>query len=139
MLPFALTYLFAGLLTVAALSFMILKIGALMSDCPVNGSDKNSGKNSGKNPAARTAAITIATGFAAIGTGGVLLIGAVLPLLAEMPELGVALGLGFASLCLGLGFTQAIATLRAVLNPPVLKAPTLSASTVNAPMPEPSA
>ena len=111
MLPFALTYLFAAMIAVALLSFMILKIGALMSDCPQNG------------PAARTAAITISTGFAAIGTGGVLLIGAVLPLLADMPELAIALGLGFVSLCLGLGFTQAIATLRAVLAPAIPGAP----------------
>ena len=110
MLPYALTYLFAGMTTVALLSFMILKIGALMSDCSENG------------PAARTAAITIATGYASIGSGGVLLIGAALPLLAEVPELGVALSLGFAALCLGLGFTQAIATLRAVLAPPELNA-----------------
>lgn len=112
MLPYALTYLFAGMITVALLSFMILKIGAMMSDCPQNG------------PAARTAAITIATGFAAIGSGGVLLIGAVLPLLPKMPEMGVALGLGFAALCLGLGFTQAIATLRAVMSPPARTAQT---------------
>ncbi len=117
MLPYALTYLIAGLITVALLSFMILKIGALMSECPQGEADNT--------PAARTAAITIATGFAAIGSGGVLLIGAVLPLLADMPELGVAIGLGFAALCLGLGFTQAATTLRTVLSPPAPETPAL--------------
>ena len=116
MIPYALTYLTAGLIIVALLSYMILKIGALMSQCPQGRTDTSAGTN----PGARTAAITIATGFAAIGSGGVLLIGAVLPLLADMPELGVVLGLGFVALCLGLGFTQAVATLRSVLSPPAL-------------------
>ena len=59
----------------------------------------------------------VATGFAAIGAGGVLLIGAGLPVLAQLSIPGALAALGFAALCLGLGFTQAIATLRDVLSP----------------------
>ncbi|MBU2981894.1 hypothetical protein KO498_08705 [Lentibacter algarum] len=103
MLTYALVYLIAALLAVATLSFMILKIGTLLADCP----------QTGKN--ARSAALSVATGYAAIGTGGVLLIGGMLPLLRDMPEAGATLALGFAALCLGLGFTQAVGTLRDVL------------------------
>ena len=105
MIPSAILYLGGGLATLALLSAMILKIGALMADCP------------GGGPAARTAAITVATGFAAIGAGGVLLIGAALPLFAATPVPAAMVALGLAALCLGLGFTQAVATLREVLSP----------------------
>jgi hypothetical protein len=105
MLVSTLTYITLALAAVVALTLMILRIGALMTDCP------------GKGPAARTAAITIATGFASIGTGGVLLIGSVLPLFERDAVFAVPVALGLAALCLGLGFTQAIATLRDVLAP----------------------
>lgn len=110
MINMAILYLSGSLAALTALSFMILKIGALMADCPENG------------PAARTAAISIATGFAAIGAGGVLLIGAVLPLLPAQPVPAALVALGLAALCLGLGFTQAIATLRDALAPPAAPA-----------------
>ena len=64
---------------------------------------------------ARAGAVTIATGFSAIGVGGVILIGAALALLAQAPMAGFLVALGFAALCLGLGFTHAISTLRAVM------------------------
>lgn len=99
------TYLLLCLAGVIALSRMILTIGGMMAECP------------GPGPTARSAAVTIATGFGAIGTGGVLLIGAALPVFAHSPVIAVAAGSGFAALCLGLGFTQAITTLRAVLSP----------------------
>lgn len=105
MLTLALIYLAGGLGTLAVLCLMILRIGAMMGDCPSGG------------PAARPAAITVATGFAAIGAGGVLLIGAVLPMFAQHHIVALMLALGLAALCLGLGFTQAVTTLRAVLAP----------------------
>lgn len=105
MIPAALLYLAGSLVTLALLSVMILKIGALMSDCPDGG------------PAARTAALSIATGYGAIGIGIVLLIGAALPFIGMKSALSALLPLGFAALLLGLGFTQAIATLRDVLSP----------------------
>lgn len=60
---FATIYLVISLGTLATLSAMILKIGQLMGDCP------------GGSPAAYPAALTIATGYASIGAGGVMLIG----------------------------------------------------------------
>ena len=105
MIASAILYLSGSLATLAFLSIMILRIGALMADCPDGG------------PAARTATLTVATGFAAIGAGGVLLIGASLPVLAQLSIPAALAALGFAALCLGLGFTQAIATLRDVLSP----------------------
>lgn len=102
---FMLPILYIGLAfgALAALAIMILRIGALLGDCAQT------------RALARTGAVTIATGFTAIGAGGIILIGAALPLLRDVPMAGFFATLGFAALCLGLGFTQAIGTLRAVL------------------------
>ena len=62
-------YVGLGLVMVAAMALMILKIGKLLGDCPVSGS------------AARVGSVTIATGYAMVGLGGVVLIGAVIPML----------------------------------------------------------
>ncbi|MCV2892908.1 hypothetical protein [Lentibacter sp. XHP0401] len=99
----SLIYLAASLGTVFVLSLMILKIGKMLGDCPETGFR------------ARTASVTVATGYAAIGAGSVLLIGAALPLFQEAGNLVLLPMLGFAALCLGLGFTQAVTTLRHVL------------------------
>jgi len=96
-------YLLLTLGGLALLSAMILKIGQLVTACP------------SANPATRAVAVTIATGFAAIGAGGVILIGALLPTLVDEPILALMLASGMAALCLGLGFSHAVATLRAVL------------------------
>lgn len=99
----ALLYIVLAFGAVTALATMILRIGALLGDCPQS------------RATARAGAVTIATGFAAIGAGGVILIGAALPLLAQAPLAGFLAALGFAALCLGLGFTQAVGTLRALM------------------------
>ncbi|MCZ4254559.1 hypothetical protein O4H53_03335 [Sulfitobacter sp. G21635-S1] len=106
MILLALIYLLLAFGALAALCIMILRIGAMIGTCPQTGA------------AARAAAVTIATGFAAIGTGGVILIGALLPLAVSGPVISFLLALGLASLCLGLGFTHAVGTLRAVLATP---------------------
>lgn len=103
MLTYAILYLVLALGTLVALAGMILKIGNMLGGCPQ------------AVRAARAAGVTIATGYAAIGGGGVILIGAVLPVLADAPLMGLMLALGFAALCLGLGFAHAIGTLRAVV------------------------
>lgn len=107
----ALLYVALSFACLATLSVMILRIGAMLAVCPQTGD------------AARAAAVTIATGFAAIGAGGVILIGALLPMFPEPALATFLLSLGLASLCLGLGFTHAIATLRAVINGPLPDAP----------------
>lgn len=103
MFVLAALYIALGFGGLAALAVMILRIGTLLGECPQS------------RATARAGAVTIATGFSAIGAGGVILIGAALPLLAQAPMAGFLLALGFAALCLGLGFTHAISTLRAVM------------------------
>ncbi|MFK7754779.1 MAG: hypothetical protein AB8B51_19810 [Sedimentitalea sp.] len=107
MFVLALIYLLLGFGALGVLAVMILKIGALLGDCPQSVQQ------------AKTASITITTGFSAIGAGGVILIGALLPVMGANPLTGLLGALGLAALCLGLGFTHAVATLRAVLSPPV--------------------
>ena len=109
MLFASLFYLTLALVALISLTLMILRIGSMMSDC------------SGL-PAARAASVTIATGYGAIGFGMVLMIGAGVVLFAETPFVGTLITSGFVALCLGLGFSQAISTLRAVLNTPAATA-----------------
>ncbi|WP_299141924.1 hypothetical protein [uncultured Tateyamaria sp.] len=106
MLTISLVYFNLALGAVAALAVMILRIAALAEICDA-GPER-----------AHAAGITVATGFAAIGAGGVILIGAGLFVLPDAPYAALMLALGLAALCLGLGFTHAVGTLRAVLAPP---------------------
>jgi len=108
MLTISLVYFNLALGAVAALAVMILRIAALAEHCEA-GPER-----------AHAAGITIATAFAAIGAGGVILIGAGLFALPSAPYAALMLALGFAALCLGLGFTHAIGNLRAVLAPPLV-------------------
>lgn len=105
----SLTYLIISLLALSSLTIMILRIGALVSTCD-------------GNPGAKTAAVSIATGFSAIGFGLILIVGAGMALFAGAPFIGMLATSGFTALCLGLGFTQAVSTLRAVLTPPPAQA-----------------
>jgi hypothetical protein len=97
-----LTYLTVSMLALIGLSAMILTISRALADCPEKG------------PRARAAGITIATGYLAIGGGAVLLIGALATLQADLGLLVFTLGL--ACVVLGLGFTQAVTMLRAVVD-----------------------
>ena len=89
----------------AALARMILVIGKGMGQCPQTA------------PVARAGAISIATGFLAIGTGGVLLIGALVPSLSggQAVLMGTLACAGLVSLTLGLGFSHALRVLRALV------------------------
>lgn len=107
MLLTAMIYMAMAFGGLAVLSVMILRIGTLLEACP---------QTAGR---ARMAAVTIATGFAAIGSGGVILIGALLPLMQRAAFGGLFLALGLVALCLGLGFTHAAGTLRLVLREPL--------------------
>ena len=104
MLSFAVSYFVLILGLLAFLATMILKIGRLLGNCPESGT------------AARAAAVTIATGFCVIGAGGVILIGAAVPLAHQVLLIGFMLLVGFAALCLGLGFTHAVGTLQGVVH-----------------------
>ena len=103
MFSLALLYIALGFAGLVALATMILRIGTLLGDCPQS------------RATARAGAVTIATGFCAIGAGGVILIGAALQLFENAPFASFLGALGFAALCLGLGFTQAVGTLRALM------------------------
>jgi len=88
----------------AGLSYMIFRIGDALTDCPVTGR------------AARAGSLTIVTGFVAIGSGAVIIIAAgVFVALSEIAIEGAMAALGISVLCLGLGFTHAVATLRDVI------------------------
>ncbi len=97
-------YFILAACALGALSFMIFKIGEALADCPVTGR------------AARAGSLTIVTGFVAIGGGGVLIIAAgVFVTLPDLAPEGIMAALGLSILCLGLGFSHAIATLRDVV------------------------
>jgi hypothetical protein len=106
-----LAYLAIALGTLAALTRMIILIGRSMGDCPQTGRR------------AMTAAVSIATGFLAIGMGGVILIAASIPALdpdtLASQAIIVLFNAGLASLILGLGFTHALRVLRSVISLPV--------------------
>ena len=122
MILYSLTYILLGFGALAAVRTMILRIGAMLGACPDTCA------------AARAASVTITTGFAAIGAGGVIMVAAVMPLFPQTVFATFLLALGFVSLCLGLGFTHAIGTLRAVITDP--KAQNRPARPAPAPFPD---
>ncbi|MGV6838661.1 MAG: hypothetical protein ACWA40_00560 [Planktomarina sp.] len=65
---------------------------------------------------ARVTAKVVSVGFAGIGLGGVILGAAALPAFEAAPKVGLLIGLGFVCLCLGLGFTQAMANIRRIVD-----------------------
>lgn len=96
-----LAYLSVSLTALVGLATMIVVIARTLADCPEKG------------PRAKAVGIAIATGYLSIGGGAVLLIGAFATL---YPDFSVTVfSMGLACLVLGLGFTQAVTTLRAVL------------------------
>jgi hypothetical protein len=96
-------YLCVTIPALLALALMILAVARAAVACPEDG------------PRARAAGIAIATGYTAIGAGAVLLIGTLVALAAE-PGLPI-FAMGLAVLVLGLGFSQAMTTLRAAVRP----------------------
>ena len=101
------TYFSISFAALFLLALMITHIGKVLGECP------------DAVPGFRAAVATICTAFVAIGTGGVFLAAVVVALLANEAIFALFVGLGVASLCLGLGFTQAIANLRAVVKLPI--------------------
>ncbi len=112
-------YFALALALTITLAGMILKVGTLLGECPDSGR------------AAKAAAVTIATGYTAVGFGGLILIGAGYVAIAPGELAGLLGALGLASLCLGLGFSNAVVTLRAVVDramtPPRPEAPAVPA------------
>ncbi len=88
-----------SLTTLLGLTLMILRIGRALGECPRTGR------------AARAASITIATGFVAIGMGGVSIIAAGLAVM-DASSAAALLAVGLACVTLGLGFTHAVTLLR---------------------------
>ncbi len=93
-------YFTLALSVLAGLTAAILNIGRDMAACPISG------------PTAKAASKVIAVGYLAIGFGAVVLGGIAVPVAMDNQTVGVMLGLGILSLCLGLGFTQAMGSLR---------------------------
>ena len=94
-------YFAAALAVLIALALMILAITRALADCPET------------SARARAAGVTIATGYLALGAGAVMLIGAFATLSPGLETILFCLGL--ACIVLGLGFTQAVTMLRAVV------------------------
>lgn len=111
MLPLIATYFIISFCVLAGLSAMIFMIGKALADCPATGR------------AARAGALTIVSAFVAIGAGGILLVaGGAITVLPFLSLQGLMLALGTAVLCLGLGFTNAVAALRDVVARAVVQA-----------------
>ncbi len=89
----------------AAMTGMILKIGKAIGNCPQT------------TNAARAASITISTGYLTIGAGGVFLVATILPIIHQSQLNILMLALGIVCVALGLGFSNAIITLRAAIRP----------------------
>ncbi len=100
-----LTYFVIAFGVLFMLAVMITRIGTSMTECP------------NAVPALKAAVTSITTAFVAIGIGGVFLAALIVPIFGQFWQFGLLTGLGVASLCLGLGFTQAIANLKAVATP----------------------
>ncbi|MCP4820614.1 MAG: hypothetical protein GY883_15580 [Shimia sp.] len=110
-------YLALGTGLVALMSVMILHIGAMVGDCPQS------------SRAAKAAARTIAAGYAVIGLGTVVLLATLLPAL-DLGLLGILPLTGLVAIGLGLGFTSAVDTLRAMVQ-------TAAMPSTAVPMPQP--
>lgn len=97
-------YFGCALTALIGLTYMIVSIGKDVGSCPHT------------TQVARVTAKVVSVGFAGIGLGGVILGAAALPAFEAAPTVGLLIGLGFTCLCLGLGFTQAIANLRRIVD-----------------------
>lgn len=93
------TYFGIALLVLCLLALAILRIGEMLP---------------GAAPCTRVAAMTIATGFAAIGLGAIIAVAAAI----AMSDVSLVIFLaatGGITVALGLGFSNAVTTMRAVL------------------------
>ncbi|MEM9138545.1 MAG: hypothetical protein AAGB15_01820 [Pseudomonadota bacterium] len=98
-----LIYLGGGFAALLALCVVLVVIGRAAAECPQLAG------------AAKVGTLVITTGFAAIGTGIIALIGAALPFLMTGQVNGLYLALGMVSIALGIGFYNAATTLRDLL------------------------
>lgn len=98
------TFLALGFAALIALAVVLVAIGRAAAQCPQIGA------------AARVGTLVITTGFVALGTGVIAIIGAFLPMLMDGAANGLYLALGFLCLALGLGFSTAALRLRDILN-----------------------
>ena len=89
----------------AAMAVMILRIGKAIGNCPQT------------QTAARAASVTITSGYLTIGAGGVFLVASLLPIIKQSDFTSLMLSLGVVCVALGLGFSNAIVTLRAAVRP----------------------
>ncbi len=85
------------------LAIVLVVVGRAAGDCPQIGG------------AARVATLVVTTGFAAIGTGVILLIAASLPVLMQGQVMGLYVALGLVGIALGIGFYNAASALRDIL------------------------
>lgn len=103
MLTILAIYLGISILGLIIMVAMIIKIADMIGPCPKTGAS------------ARVIAAPIAASYASIGLGGILILAALLPIAGEFGQLSSLAALGLVAVCLGLGFTQAVTALKAIL------------------------
>ncbi len=97
------TFLGLSVLALVIMVMMILKIADMIGPCPVTAASP------------RVVAAPIAASYGAIGLGGILILAAMLPVADDLIQLAAIAALGLVAVCLGLGFTQAVTALKAIL------------------------
>ena len=98
------TFLGLSLMALITMVIMILKIADMIGPCPVTSASP------------RVVAAPIAASYGAIGLGGILILAAMLPVADDLIQLAAIAALGLVAVCLGLGFTQAVTALKAILH-----------------------
>ncbi|MEO0819461.1 MAG: hypothetical protein AAF074_03450 [Pseudomonadota bacterium] len=97
-------YFFVAFAALIAVAGVLVVIGGAAARCPQTAT------------VARLGTWVVTTGFVAIGSGVIALIGASLPFLIEGRMAGLYAALGMAFIALGIGFWVAASTLRDILN-----------------------
>jgi hypothetical protein len=103
-MTYQLIYFACAAAPLLALAATLVKLGVWAAPCPATGAGM------------RIAATALAAGYLAIGGGGIILIAAGAELLSPRWTPGtIFAATGLAWLCLGLGFSNAVVTLRALV------------------------
>lgn len=103
MAVFYIIYFTLGLAMLALLLLILSRIGRGLSECPVNGR------------MLRAVSVSVLTGFGSIGLGALTLLAIILPMAEDRPLNGLLVALGLAFIGLGVGFGQALTSLRGAI------------------------
>ena len=96
-------FISAALVALAILANVIHKMGQALAICPKTGT------------AAKAGSLVVVTGFVVVGIGGISLVSAALPYIHDRADTAVLMAFGFVVIGLGIGFSQAAATLQKIV------------------------